>query len=336
MRSLKMASRASKLALVQSNYVRDLLKNLSDGIEISIVKVSTKGDRDKSDFLGFPQGGVPLHKSDSIGFFTSEVENAVLDGRADIAVHSLKDLPTACTKGLIVAAVPKRESVADALIANRGFRGLHGLNTNKESVKSVQSVVAALPAGATVGTSSLRRIAQLRRLRDDLKCVPLRGNVETRLSKVTSGKIDAAVVACAGLNRLGLADKISAILPPQEFLPAPAQGALAVQIRTEDSELAELVAQLDDKHSRIAVETERCILTSMHGGCSIPLGVYAQISGDNINIDAVISDVEGKKYIKRSKSSCISEAESCARELAQELLAAGGQEILDQIRNSRK
>ena len=323
MRSLKIASRASKLALVQSNYVRDLLINLSDGIEISIVKVSTKGDRDKSDFL---------HKSDSRGFFTSEVENAVLDGRADIAVHSLKDLPTACTKGLVVAAVPKRESVADALVANCG---LHGLNTNKESVKSVQSVVAALPAGATVGTSSLRRIAQLRRFRDDLKCVPLRGNVETRLSKVASGKIDAAVVACAGLNRLGLADKISAILPPREFLPAPAQGALAVQIRAEDSELAELVSQLDDKNSRIAVETERCILTSLHGGCSIPLGVYSQICGDTITIDAMISDVEGKKYIKRSKTGCINEAKSCARELAQELLAAGGQEILDQIRNSR-
>jgi hydroxymethylbilane synthase len=310
--------------LVQSNHIRNLLINLSDSIEISIVKVSTKGDRDKADFL---------YKSDSMGFFTSEVENAVLDGRADIAVHSLKDLPTACTKGLIVAAVPKRQSVADALIANRGFRGL---NTNKESVKSVQSVVAALPAGATVGTSSLRRIAQLRRLRDDLKCVPLRGNVETRLSKVASGKVDAAVVACAGLNRLGLAEKISAVLPPQEFLPAPAQGALAVQIRTEDNELAELVSQLDDKNSRIAVETERCILTSLHGGCSIPLGVYSQICGDTVTIDAMISDVEGRKYIKRSKTGCINEAESCARELAQELLAAGGQEILDQIRNSRK
>jgi len=313
-----MASRASKLALVQSSHICNLLKNLSGGIEISLVKVSTKGDRDKSDFLGFPQGGVPLHKSDSIGFFTSEVENAVLDGRADIAVHSLKDLPTACTKGLVVAAVPKRESVADALIAS-----------------SQAASIAALPAGATVGTSSLRRIAQLRRLREDLKCVPLRGNVETRLSKVATGKVDAAVVACAGLNRLGLADKISAVLPPQEFLPAPAQGALAVQIRTTDNDLAELVSQIDDKYSRITTEAERFILTYMHGGCSIPLGVYAQISGDNINIDAMISDVEGKKYIKRSKTSCINETKSCAKELAQEMLSAGGQEILDQIRNSR-
>ncbi|MFZ2148588.1 MAG: hydroxymethylbilane synthase [Sedimentisphaerales bacterium] len=309
MRPLKIASRASKLALIQSNHICSLLKNLSSGIEITVVTVSTKGDRNKSDFL---------YKSDSIGFFTSEVENALLDGRADIAVHSLKDLPTAYTEGLVVAAVPKRDSVADALIAS-----------------TQAASIAALPAGATIGTSSLRRIAQLRRLRYDLKCVPLRGNVETRVSKVASGKIDAAIVACAGLNRLGLADKISAILPPRDFLPAPAQGALAVQIRTTDSELAELVSQLNDEHSRIAVEAERCILTSMHGGCRIPLGVYSQISGDNITIDVMISDMEGKKYIKRSKTGCINEAESCAGELAQELLAAGGQEILDQIRNSR-
>jgi hydroxymethylbilane synthase len=309
MRLLKIASRASKLALVQSNYICNLLKNLSSNIEISIVEISTKGDRDKSDFL---------YKTDSMGFFTSEVENALLEGRADIAVHSLKDLPTACTEGLVVAAIPKRESVADALISS-----------------SQSASIAALPAGATVGTSSLRRISQLRKLRDDIKCVPLRGNVETRVSKVATGKVDAAVIACAGLNRLGLADKISAILPPQEFLPAPAQGALAVQIRTDDNELAELVTQLDDKNSRIAVEAERAILSSMHGGCSIPLGVYSQISGDNMIIDAVISDVEGDKYIKRSKTANINEAKSCAEELAQELLNAGGREILDQIRNSR-
>ncbi len=200
---------------------------------------------------------------------------------------------------------------------------------------SQASSIAALPAGATIGTSSLRRISQLRRLRNDINCVPLRGNVETRVSKVATGKVDAAVIACAGLNRLGLADKISAILPPQEFLPAPAQGALAVQIRADDNELAELVTKLDDKNSRIAVEAERAILSSMHGGCSIPLGVYSQISGDNITIDAVISDVEGDKYIKRSITGHINQATVFAEKLAQELLNAGGREILDQIRNSR-
>lgn len=309
MRALRIASRGSKLALVQSNYIRNLLEDLYSDIEITIVKISTKGDRDKSDFL---------YKTNSMGFFTSEVENALLDGRADIAVHSLKDLPTACTKGLVVAAIPKRESVADALIASSGV-----------------SSISDLPARATVGTSSLRRIAQLRRQRNDIKCVPLRGNVETRVSKVAAGKVDAAVMACAGLNRLGLSDQISAILSPKEFLPAPAQGALAVQIRDDDNELVELISKLDDKNTRIAVEAERRILSSMHGGCSIPLGVYSEISGDNMTIDAVISDVDGQKYVKRSIAGQIKKANAYAEQLAQELLQAGGKEILDEIRKNR-
>lgn len=308
MKSIKIASRASKLALIQSNHIRNLLTNLCSDVEISIVKVSTKGDHDKSDFL---------YKSESVGFFTSEVEKAILDGRADLAVHSLKDLPTTVTTGLVVAAVPKRESAADALVASGQVTCLDDL-----------------PAGATVGTSSLRRIAQLHHFRPDLKIVPLRGNVETRVRKVTTGQIDAIVVAQAGLNRLGLSDKISAILPLQEFIPAPAQGALAVQIRTGDGELAELVSQIDDKHSRITAETERCVLAATQGGCSIPLGAYAQIQGDTIIIDAMVCDIEGEKYIRLSKTGPIDEAKICAEKLAQELLTSGGQEILDQIRNS--
>jgi len=308
MRHIRIASRASKLALVQSNYIGELLQNLSRGVEISIVEVSTKGDRNKSDFL---------YKSESIGFFTSEVENALLDGSADIAVHSLKDLPTTPAPGLIIAAIPKRESPADALVAS-------------ESIASIED----LPAGATVGTSSLRRIAQLKHRRKDLKCVPLRGNVETRISKVLSGQIDAAVVACAGLNRLGLAEKISAILSPQDFIPAPAQGALAVQIRADDSELVELLGQLDDGQTRIAVEAERAVLAALQGGCSIPLGVYAHILDDTITIDAMISDLQGNEYIKRSRTDSLNNVETSAKKLAEELLTAGGQKILEQLRNA--
>ena len=309
MRHIKIASRASKLALVQSNYIRDALLNLSRDVEISIVEVSTKGDRDKSDFL---------YKSESIGFFTSEVENAVLNGTADIAVHSLKDLPTTTSHGLIIAAIPKRQSPADALVASG-------------RVASIED----LPAGATVGTSSLRRIALLKRQKSDLNCVPLRGNVETRVRKVESGQIDAAIVACAGLNRLGLADRISAVLAPEKFIPAPAQGALAVQIRADDSELAAFVRQLNDEPTRTTVEAERYVLAVMQGGCSIPLGVYAHISGDTITIDAMISDIEGRRYIERSQAGHTDQANACAEKLAQELLAAGGQEILDQIRNTQ-
>ena len=309
MRPIRIASRASKLALVQSNYIRNLLQNLSRGVDISIVEVSTKGDRDKSDFL---------YKSESIGFFTSEVENTLLENRADIAVHSLKDLPTTHAQGLIIAAIPKRESPADALVASEGIASIEDL-----------------PVSATVGTSSLRRIAQLKHQRKDLKCVPLRGNVETRIGKVLNGQIDAAVVACAGLNRLGLTDKISAILPVQDFIPAPAQGALAVQIRGNDDELIEFLGQLDHQPTRTAAEAERIVLKAMQGGCSIPLGVYAQIQADTITIDAMISDIEVKNYIRFSETASIEKSKACAEKLAAKLLAAGGKEILEQIRSDR-
>ena len=310
METIKIATRGSKLAMAQAELVRKLIENTCVDIKVSILKVSTKGDRNTSDFL---------YKSGSVGLFTSEVQNALLDGRADIAVHSMKDLPTAGSQELVIAAIPKRENVADALVASEG-------------IASVED----LPAGATVGTSSLRRIAQLKHQRKDLKPVPLRGNVETRVKKVASGQIDAVIVAVAGLNRLGLTDKISAILPPHNFIPAPAQGALAVQIRADDSELAEFLRWLDDEPTQIAVKAERAVLAAMHGGCSIPLGVYAHILDDTITIDSMISDLEGKKYIKRSKTDSLNNAETSAKKLAAELLTAGGQQILDQIRNTQK
>jgi len=273
------------------------------------VKVSTKGDRDKSDFL---------HKSEFVGFFTSEVESVLLDGRADLAVHSLKDLPTAQSPGLIIAAIPERETVADALVASSHVTGL-----------------GDLPPGATVGTSSLRRIAQLRYLRSDLRCVPLRGNVETRVRKVAAGQVDAAVLACAGLNRLGLTDRISAVLPPEEFLTSPGQGALAVQVRAQDNELVKLVSRLDHRPTRIATRAERGVLAAMHGGCSIPVGAYARITDDRLLIDAMIADVEGVNLVRRSCSGFVGDAERIANKLAEELLADGGAEILEKIRTDR-
>jgi len=209
MNSIRIATRGSKLAITQSEYVSALLRDLCPDVEITLVQITTKGDKDKTDFL---------YKAESIGFFTSEVEKALLEDRADLAVHSLKDLPTAITPGLVVAAIPKRQSVADALV----FSG---------PVTSLED----LPKGATIGTSSLRRIAQLKHIRSDLNCVPLRGNVETRVNKVITGQVDGIIIACAGLNRLGLSENISMILPPEKFMPAPAQGALAIQIRSDDN-----------------------------------------------------------------------------------------------------
>ena len=309
MKEIRIATRPSRLALVQSEYIKSLLEKLDADIGVSLVRISTRGDRDKSDFL---------YKSESMGFFTSEVENALIDGRADLAVHSFKDLPTAYAEALTVAAIPKRESVADALVAGA-------------DVKSV----ADLPAGATVGTSSLRRIGQLKHIRNDLNCVPLRGNVETRVGKVASGDVDAIIIAQAGLNRLGLADKISAVLDPVEFPTAPAQGALAVQIRKGDDELAALVCHLDDRNTRIAAETERRILAAMHGGCSIPLGVHTRIEGDTITLAATISDFESPACIKRTASSQIAGAPAMAEKLATDLLDAGAGEILEKVRRDK-
>lgn len=309
MKSIRIASRASKLALTQSNQIRDRLLALQSDLKVSIVEVTTHGDRDKSDFL---------YKSESVGYFTSEVEKALLEDRADLAVHSLKDLPTAITDGLCVSAIPERNRVADALITG-------------QSVQSIED----LKAGSTLGTSSLRRIAQIRRKRTDIQCVPLRGNVETRVNKVISGELDAIVIACAGLNRLGMADKISVELPLSEFVPAPAQGALAVQTRSDDPGVSDLVAELDHAETRLTAETERIVLAHTEGGCSIPLGVRATVVGDELTIHALLIDIEGKVCIERFSTGLAAEAPTLARDIAHELLDHGGQAILDEIRRER-
>lgn len=307
MKKIRIATRASKLALTQSNYIRSCLLNLDSDLDVEIVEISTKGDRDQSDFL---------YKSSSVGFFTSEVEKALLETRADLAVHSFKDLPTAITGGLVIAAVPHRENVADALITAAGI-----------------SSIEDLPAGSTVGTSSLRRIAQVNHTRGDLNCVPLRGNVETRVGKVESGQVDAIIIACAGLNRLGMHNKISKALDPDKFLPAPAQGALAVQIRSADTELMQIVSKLDHSQSRITAEAERHTLSLLHGGCSIPLGIYSQIKAGRLTMEAMISDVPAERYIRCSASATVNQWQKCAAELTEELLKAGARKILDDLKN---
>lgn len=307
MKKIRIATRASKLALTQSNYIKSRLLAIDGSLTVEIVEISTKGDRDQSDFL---------YTSSSVGFFTSEVEKALLDNRADLAVHSFKDLPTAITPGLTIAAVPQRENVADALIAAAGI-----------------SSIEDLPAASIVGTSSLRRIAQVNHERNDLNCVPLRGNVETRVGKVEAGQVDAIIVACAGLNRLGLEGKISVKLDPKKFLPAPAQGALAVQIRDADTELMQVVSKLDHTESRITADAERRTLSLLHGGCSIPLGIYSQIEAGRLTMDAMISDVPAERYIRCSTSATVDQWQKCAADLTEKLLKAGAREILNDLKN---
>lgn len=310
MKTIRIATRGSQLALAQTHYVQKLLSEVIPQAKVSIVEISTKGDRDKSDFL---------YQSQSVGFFTSEVENALLDGRADAAVHSLKDLPTAICDGLVIAAVPERENPCDVVIGSGKITILDGLH-----------------GGATVGTSSLRRITQLKRIRGDLDCQPLRGNVETRIRKVREGVVDAAVVAAAGLNRLGLSEAISFALDPEAFIPAPGQGALAIQTRADDTELFELISQLNDDKARICTDTERQILAGLHGGCSIPLGVHACIENNRMNINAILCNLTSTQCVTKSSSCTIDKAEEIATMMTQQILDEGGREILEEIRREKE
>ncbi len=294
------------MALAQANQTKSRLSLLAPGVPVSMVVISTKGDQDKSDFL---------YKSSSVGFFTSEVERALLDGQGDVAVHSLKDLPTTITQGLVVSAIPEREQVNDVIVAGQAIFSVHDL-----------------PKNATVGTSSLRRITQLKLIRGDLNCRPLRGNVETRIRKVQEGQFDAIVIAQAGMNRLNLSDHISFVLPPEEFIPAPGQGALAIQTRQDNVELCELVAKLDNSNARITAETERKILADLHGGCSIPLGVYSRIENDTIHIHAILCNLSVTKQVNKYVSCPVSKAMETAELLTQEILDEGGRDILEELR----
>lgn len=305
MKTLTVATRSGPLALAQTQIVIEALKKAHSDIAIEIKTVVTKGDSDRKTALWNLEG---------TGFFTSKLEDALLAGEAEFAVHSFKDLPTEIREGLKIAAVCNREFAEDCLV------GAAGINS-----------IDKLPAAAKVGTSSLRRIAQLKHLRPDLEAVPVRGNVKTRLEKLDAGKFDAIILACAGLERLGLAEKISLIFDPTEFIPAAAQGALAVQTRADDSQTNEIVSAIDNSDARTTTFAERKVLSVMQCGCHAPVGVFAQITGDNIRIHAFVSDLEGKNLIKRQIAGPITSADSLAGQLAKDLLTSGGSKILESL-----
>jgi len=307
--------------MAQTNIVVSALKEQYPDMEVNFKCVTTAGDSDSQTVLW------DLKES---GFFTSKVEEALLAGEADFAVHSFKDLPTKERQGLTIAAVCDRQFAEDCLIARNNI-----------------SSINQLPKSAKVGTSSLRRAAQLRHLRPDIEPTPIRGNVTTRLKKLEEGKsfdpaqarpeqgrgdgFDAIILARAGVERLGLVDKISFCFEPNQFIPAPAQGALAVQTRSDDSTTTRLIATIDDKKARIVCSAERQVLTTMQCGCHAPVGAFAEITGDDIRICAFISDLEGKIFISHSITGPINSADKLAGELARKLLSAGGQNILQDI-----
>ena len=299
---LTVATRGGALAIAQTEHVVAALKRVHPGIEIEIKQVTTAGDHDRR---------TALWNLKDTGFFTSQLEDVLTAGEADFAVHSFKDLPTAEREGLTIAAVFDRNFVEDCLVCT-------------SPVGSIEQ----LPKGARIGTSSLRRAAQLRHLRADLEPTPIRGNVQTRLRKLDTDDFEAVLLARAGLERLGLADRISLVFDPTEFLPAPAQGALAIQTRADDVETNKLIAAIDDENARTTTSAERRILTTMQCGCHAPVGAYARIAEGNITIRAFICDVQGQNFIALKTTGPTAEAENLAEQLAKELLNAGGQQIL--------
>jgi len=305
MKVFTVATRGGALAIAQTEFVISTLKRIHAGVQINVSQITTTGDRDRR---------TALWNLKSTGFFTSQVEDALLAGEADFAVHSFKDLPTAQRDGLTIGAVFDRNFVEDCLVAG-------------EAVGSIDE----LAKSAKIGTSSLRRAAQLRHLRADLEPVPVRGNVQTRIDLLDTGKVDAVMLARAGLERLGLAGKISFIFDPQVFVPAPAQGALGIQMRTDDPETNMLISSIDDANARAVTSAERKILTTMQCGCHAPVGAHAVITGEEISIRAFISSTDGANYISRQAGGPAADAESIAEKMAHDLLDAGGKQILESL-----
>ena len=305
---LTVVTRGGRLAVAQTEIVISALKRIYPDIKIRIRKITTRGDRDRR---------TALWKLRTTGFFTSQVEDALLAGEADFAVHSFKDLPTHHREGLTIAAVCQRQFAEDCLIA-------------ADSVSSIEQ----LRPSAKVGTSSLRRTVQIRRLRTDVEPASIRGNVLTRIRQLTEGKFDAIILARAGIERLGESGKISFCFDPKRFIPAPAQGALAIQTRTSDVATGKLIAALNDGKTRMLTFAERRVLSTMQCGCHAPAGAFAQIAGDDIEIRAFISDLEGENFISRQITGPAADADKLADKIANELLNAGGTEILQSLKNT--
>ncbi|HUS40611.1 MAG: hydroxymethylbilane synthase [Pirellulales bacterium] len=299
---VRIGTRGSALARWQSEWVAEQLR--ARGISVELIVIATLGDQQ--------QGPVAALEP---GVFTKAIQQALLDHRVDLAVHSLKDLPTDLVPGLILAAVPERASSADVLISRTGL-GLDQLAEN-----------------SVIGTGSSRRAAQLRHLRPDLVVQDIRGNVETRIEKLDAGQYDAIVLAEAGLTRLGLAARVTQILPQKKMLPAVGQGALGLEIRENDQTTAQSVAALDDASSHQAVTAERSMLAQLRGGCLAPVGAWARVAVDALQLDAVVLDLEGKRRITASSEGPSTDGFALGRRVAEDLLSQGAAELLAAARS---
>ncbi len=303
---IRIATRRSPLAKWQANHVRDLLMAREPGAQVVLHELMTRGDRILE---------VPLAEVGGKGLFVKEIEDALLNREAEIAVHSMKDLPAVLAPGLVLASVPVREDPRDALCSPK-FQTLD-----------------KLPKGARVGTSSLRRSAQLKALRPDLQLEVVRGNVETRLRKA-SEELDAVVLAYAGLRRLGLGDRATQVFETTQMLPAVAQGALALEARADDPDTMRRLAPLDHAETRVRVEAERGLLRRLEGGCQVPIAAHATVAGDRVTLRALVASLDGKNVIRGERSGPNGDARAMGVALAEDLLSRGAAEILAACENA--
>ena len=303
-KTVRIGTRASLLAVTQSTWVKTQIEQQYPATTVELVKITTKGDKILD---------VPLAKVGGKGLFVKEIEDALLEGRVDLAVHSMKDVPTDLPDGLHVAVIPPRETALDAFISVR------------------YNILEELPAGATIGTSSLRRKAQLAALRPDLDIQDLRGNLDTRLHKLDEGQYDAIILAGAGLNRLGMQDRITTLFTPEQMLPAIGQGSLGIELRKSDNELLAGMQFLHDQTTAIAVAAERAFLLRLEGGCQVPIGAHATLKGDSVTLTGLIAAVDGVKVLREQQSAPFDQAEQLGKSLAEILLDRGGKAILDEV-----
>lgn len=297
-------TRGSKLALWQANWVKSELIKSFPGLSANIVVIKTKGDKILD---------VPLAKVGGKGLFVKEIEEALIGNRIDMAVHSMKDMPAELLDGLSIGAIPERENPGDVLISKNNF------------------LLSQLPEKARVGTSSLRRMAQLKHIRPDLVILPLRGNLDTRIRKLDAGELDAIIVAAAGVKRLGLENLITEHLDENIMLPAVGQGALCIEIRKDDYNVIKFIGFLDHSVTRAVVMGERAFLKRLEGGCQIPIAGHGKAENNIFTISGLVADLEGKTILKETRSGPLISSESIGTAAADKLLLLGAKEILDSL-----
>lgn len=304
-KTITVGTRKSMLAMWQSNHIASLLKKQYPECEVVLQKIVTKGDRILD---------VPLAQIGGKGLFTKEIETALLDGSVDLAVHSLKDMPTTLPEGLCLTAITERVAPGDAFVSNK------------------YNSLAEMPEGAVLGTSSLRRKAQLLAARPDLEIKDLRGNVDTRLKKMDEGQYDAIILAAAGLTRLGYSDRIKETLDPKLCIPAVGQGALAIETRTDNKEVREMLEFLNDRDTKVCTSAERAFLGLVEGGCQVPIGVHAEVKGDDMHVEAIIATLDGKTVLRDTIDGNAEKAVELGKKLGNKMLENGGYDILKTIR----